>query len=108
MPDALREETMTLVNLGLAPYLISKSDREGFLQQLQQENLVAPEEMPPVLETDEIPADRDVGPQGEVPTEGEVELEYDEGGYGDRRARVADAEEAYDGATYDLNEDFGN
>ena len=108
MPDALREETMTLVNLGLAPYLISKSDREGFLQQLQQENLVAPEEMPPVLETDEIPADRDVGPQGEPPTEGEVELQYDEGSYGDRRARVADGEEAYDGATYDLGEDFGN
>jgi hypothetical protein len=37
-----------------------------------------------------------------------VELEYDEGGYGDRRARVADGEEAYDGPTYDLSEDFGN
>ena len=108
MPDALREETMTLVNLGLAPYLISKSDREGFLQQLQQENLVVAEEMPPVLETDEIPADRDVGPQGEPPMEGDVELQYDEGAYGDRRARVADGEEAYDGATYDLGEDFGN
>ena len=107
MPDALREETMTLVNLGLAPYLISKSDREGFLQQLQNENLVVAEEMP-VLETAEVPADRDVGPQGEVPMEGETELEYDEGGYGDRRARVADGEEAYDGATYDLGEDFGN
>jgi hypothetical protein len=107
MPDALREETMTLVNLGLAPYLISKSDREGFLQQLQNENLVVAEEMP-ALETAEVPADRDVGPQGEVPMEGETELEYDEGGYGDRRARVADAEEAYDGATYDLGEDFGN
>ena len=107
MPDALREETMTLVNLGLAPYLISKSDREGFLQQLQDENLVAAEEMP-ALETAEIPADRDVGPQGEPPMEGEVQLEYDEGAYGDRRARVADGEEAYDGATYDLNEDFGN
>ena len=107
MPDALREETMTLVNLGLAPYLISKSDREGFLQQLQDENLVVPEEMP-ALETAEVPADRDVGPQGEVPVEGDTELEYDEGGYGDRRARVADGEEAYDGATYDLNEDFGN
>jgi len=108
MPDALREETMTLVNLGLAPYLISKSDREGFLQQLQNENLIVPEEMPPALETDDAPADRDVGPQGEVPMEGETELEYDEGGYGDRRARVADGEEAYDGATYDLGEDFGN
>jgi hypothetical protein len=107
MPDALREETMTLVNLGLAPYLISKSDREGFLQQLQDENLVVQEEMP-ALETEEVPADRDVGPQGEVPMEGETELEYDEGGYGDRRARVADGEEAYDGATYDLGEDFGN
>ena len=107
MPDALREETMTLVNLGLAPYLISKSDREGFLQQLQDENLIVPEEMPP-LETADVPADRDVGPQGEPPMEGDTELEYDEGGYGDRRARVADAEEAYDGATYDLDEDFGN
>lgn len=107
MPDALREETMTLVNLGLAPYLISKSDREGFLQQLRDENLVVPEEMP-ALETAEVPADRDVGPQGEVPMEGDTELEYDEGAYGDRRARVADGEEAYDGATYDLGEDFGN
>ena len=107
MPDALREETMTLVNLGLAPYLISKSDREGFLQQLQDENLIVPEEMP-ALETAEVPADRDVGPQGEPPMEGDVALEYDEGGYGDRRARVADAEEAYDGATYDLDEEFGN
>lgn len=107
MPDALREETMTLVNLGLAPYLISKSDREGFLQQLQDENLVVAEEMPP-LETADVPADRDVGPQGEVPMSGDVELEYDEGGYGDRRARVADGEEAYDGATYELDEDFGN
>jgi hypothetical protein len=107
MPDALREETMTLVNLGLAPYLISKSDREGFLKQLQDENLIVPEEMP-ALESAEVPADRDVGPQGEVPMEGGVELEYDEGAYGDRRARVADGEEAYDGATYDLGEDFGN
>jgi hypothetical protein len=108
MPDALREETMTLVNLGLAPYLISKSDREGFLQQLQDENLVVGEEEMPPLETAEVPADRDVGPQGEPPMEGEVALEYDEGAYGDRRARVADGEEAYDGATYDLGEDFGN
>jgi hypothetical protein len=107
MPDALREETMTLVNLGLAPYLISKSDREGFLKQLQDENLIVAEEMP-ALESAEVPADRDVGPQGEPPMEGEVALEYDEGGYGDRRARVADGEEAYDGATYDLGEDFGN
>jgi hypothetical protein len=87
--------------------LISKSDREGFLQQLQDENLVVAEEMP-ALETADVPADRDVGPQGEPPMEGEVQLEYDEGAYGDRRARVADGEEAYDGATYDLGEDFGN
>jgi len=68
---------------------------------------VVAEEMPP-LETADVPADRDVGPQGEVPMSGDVELEYDEGGYGDRRARVADGEEAYDGATYELDEDFGN
>jgi hypothetical protein len=47
-----------------------------------------------------------VGPQGEVPQNGDVEVEYDYGDYGDMRARVANAEEYVEQATYNYDEDI--
>ena len=100
MPDAQREITKTLIDRGLAPYLITKSDRELFVQELAVE--LEPELVLPVGEVEaagDIPDEglndeRDDGPQGEVPVNADgQELLADYGDYGDRRARAADGEE---------------
>jgi hypothetical protein len=114
MPDALRDITSRLIDLGLAPYLITKDDRESFMRELQErmEGTEPPTDNPLTSSTDqaEKPEDvpeeglndeRDVGADGEVPMAGEQELEVDYGDYGDRRARTADGEEVEDWATYE-------
>jgi hypothetical protein len=115
MPDAQREITKQLIDLGLAPYLITKNDRELFLRQMEGEEPEAednPLTAPGLPEAAEnIPEEglhdeRDVGPQGEVPVNGNVELEYDYGDYGDARARTSEGEEYVDAVAYDYEEDF--
>ena len=112
LPDALRDITTKLIDLGLAPYLITKDDRESFMKELQTrlgEEEPEPEAAPASdapEDAGDIPeeglnAERDVGADGEVPMVGDQELEVDRGDYGDRRARTADGEEAHDGATYE-------
>ena len=116
MTDSQREVTNTLRDLGLAPYLITKADRDAFVAELRAdlENL---EPDNPVVahgereEEADIPEEglndeRDIGPQGEVPQEGDRELEYDHGDYGDMRARAANAEEYVEQATYNYDEDI--
>jgi hypothetical protein len=116
MTDAQREITSTLRDLGLAPYLITKEDRDGFVREIQAETEV-PEPDNPVVAPGErenegdIPEEglhdeRDVGPQGEVPQNGDAEVEYDYGDYGDRRARAADGEEFVEQAAYNYDEDI--
>jgi hypothetical protein len=115
MPDALRDITSRLIDLGLAPYLISKEDRDVFMKELQEklEPETEPETDNPLTASADAPAEegdipeeglndeRDVGPDGEVPQAGEQELEVDYGDYGDRRGRTADGEEAEDFATFE-------
>jgi hypothetical protein len=115
MPDALRDITSRLIDLGLAPYLISKEDRDVFMKELQEklEPETEPETDNPLAASADAPAEegdipeeglndeRDVGPDGEVPQAGEQELEVDYGDYGDRRGRTADGEEAEDFATFE-------
>jgi hypothetical protein len=119
MPDAQREVTKQLIDLGLAPYLITKSDRESFMKELQAQvdiiepptdnPIVAPgQEVPPEDVPEEgLHDERDIGPQGEVPENDGKELEYDYGDYGDARARTSEGEEFVDAAAYDVEEDFG-
>jgi hypothetical protein len=120
LPDAQREMKKQLIDLGIAPYLITKSDRETFLKELQEE-LEAREAAVPdentFAEGQEEPAEdvpdeglnteRDVGPQGEVPEVDGRELEYDYGDYGDARARNADGEEYNENRAYDEDEGYG-
>jgi hypothetical protein len=116
MTDSQREVTNTLRDLGLAPYLITKADRDAFVAELRAdlENLepdnpvVAPGEREEEADIPEegLNDERDVGPQGEVPQNGDVEVEYDYGDYGDMRARAANAEEYVEQATYDYDEDI--
>jgi hypothetical protein len=116
MTDTQREVTNTLRDLGLAPYLITKADREGFIREIQfdMENLepdnpvVAPGEPE---ETGDIPEEglhdeRDLGPQGEILMNGTQEAGYDYGDYGDMRARAVDAEEYAEAAAYNYDEDI--
>ena len=116
MTDTQREVTNTLRDLGLAPYLITKADRDAFVAELRADldNLEpdnplvdqAPPEDAADVPEEGLNDERDVGPQGEVPRNGDVELEYDYGDYGDARARAADAEEAVEQAAYNHDEDI--
>jgi hypothetical protein len=117
MPDAQREVTKELIDLGLAPYLITKGDRELFSKELQRETdvepptdnpLVAPGEQvqPQDIPEEGLHDERDIGPQGEVPKNGDTELQYDYGDYGDARARTSEGEEYVDAVAYDYEEDF--
>jgi hypothetical protein len=89
LPDAQREITKSLIDRGLAAYLITKDDREKFLNEMRDEQA---EQAEPIV----VQEDRDIGPQGEQPVVGDVPLEYDHGDYGDMRARNADGEEYND------------
>jgi hypothetical protein len=102
LPDAQREITKMLIDKGIAPYLITRADREMFASELQNEMKQVDVFVQPIPETElreegvtreDANETRDVGPQGEVPMTGNVELEYDYGDYGDARARAADGEE---------------
>lgn len=115
MPDAQREVTKQLIDLGLAPYLITKADRETFMKELQAQiepdnPLTAPGQEVPSEDVPEegLHDERDIGPQGEVPQNDNIELEYDYGDYGDARARTAEGEEYADAVAYNYEEDFGS
>jgi hypothetical protein len=114
MPDAQRDISKTLIDLGLAPYLITKDDREAFMREIQLEEADAEPDNPllaPAEEGEEQHENivRDVGEQGEAPTtEAGDELFTDYGDYGDQRGRTGEGEEAEDAAAYNYKEDFGN
>jgi hypothetical protein len=108
MPDIQRDITKKLIDLGLAPYLITKADRDAFVSQIQTETAVLepPEavEAPENVPEEGLHAERDVGPQGEEYTneQGDPFL-TDYGDYGDMR----DGQETGDAAAYNDEEDFG-
>jgi hypothetical protein len=114
MPDAQRDISKTLIDLGLAPYLITKDDREAFMREIQVAE--EPEEpdnplLAPAGEGDDQHAnvERDAGEQGAAPLNADGgELEADYGDYGDRRGRTGEGEEAEDAAAYNYEEDFGS
>jgi hypothetical protein len=97
LPDAQRELRKELIDRGLAPYIITRDDREVFVTQLEAQMQLPTVEVEEVERTDIAPEDmnidRDVGAQGEVPEANGQPLEYDYGDYGDMRARQEDAEE---------------
>ena len=113
LPDSLRDITTKLIDLGLAPYLITKDDREAFMKELQERMDGGPPTDNPLVSSSDQPEaegdvpeeglndERDVGPDGEVPMAGEQELEVDYGDYGDRRGRMADGEETGGWATFE-------
>jgi hypothetical protein len=117
MPDALRDISKTLIDLGLAPYLINTGDRERFMREIRDGEpaaAVAEPDDPLLAPADEGEdghppnVERDLSAQGEAPvTEEGVELEADYGDYGDRRGRTGEGEEAEDAAAYNYEEDFG-
>lgn len=120
LPDAQREITKMLIDYGLAPYLITKSDREQFLREYQEQieqadqvqpdaEAVAPEDeiAPQDLPDEGVNVERDVGPQGEEPEVDGVEQQYDYGDYGDARARNADGEEYNENRPFDDDANYG-
>jgi hypothetical protein len=109
LPDAQREITKMLIDKGIAPYLITREDREMFASELQEEMKQIDIVTQPIPESElqeegvtreDANETRDVGPQGEVPMSGNIELEYDYGDYGDARARNADGEEFNDNIAF--------
>ena len=110
LPDAMRELKKELIDRGLAPYIITRDDREIFVEELEAEREIpeveveVPENEFDVADED-VNRDRDVGPQGEVPEANGRELETDYGDYGDLRARQADAEEGDYGEAF-ADEEF--
>jgi hypothetical protein len=114
LPDAQREIVKTLIDTGLAPYLITNADREEILSQLAQQ-LEEVDIQPSVAEEvpeGEVPdegfnAERDQGPQGEVEEVNGKEQLADYGDYGDRRARSSEGEEVAEQARFDDNEGEG-
>jgi hypothetical protein len=114
MPDAQRDISKTLIDLGLAPYLITKDDREAFMREIQVAEEPEEQDNPllaPAGEGDDQHenVERDVGEQGAAPlTADGGELEADYGDYGDRRGRTGEGEEAEDAAAYNYEEDFGS
>jgi len=95
LPDSLRDITTKLIDLGLAPYLITKDDREAFMKELHERMdgdnpLTSSSDQP--QDKGDVPEEglndeRDVGGDGEIPMVGEQELEVDYGDYGDRREK---------------------
>ena len=116
MNDVVREITKKLQDSRLAPYLITKDDREHFMRELAAKQEEKPEEDEGVVADGEdrnvAPEDaneeRDTGEQGNAVHNGDDELEYDYGDYGDARARTADGEEAQDGRAFAEDEGFGS
>jgi DNA polymerase I-like protein with 3'-5' exonuclease and polymerase domains len=99
MNDVVREITKKLQDSRLAPYLITKDDREHFMRELAAKQEEKPED---------ANEERDTGEQGNAVHNGDDELEYDYGDYGDARARTADGEEAQDGRAFAEDEGFGS
>lgn len=112
MNDDEREVTKLLLDIGLAPYIITNADREMFAKEL---NLPDPEEEYNKLisETDQdkpeegYDATRDYVENGDMPigTNGQ-ELEVDYGDYGDRAVRDYN-DYAYSSGFIDVNESYG-
>jgi hypothetical protein len=91
LPDAQRELRKELIDRGLAPYIITRDDREAFVAQLEAQQEIPeirepPREQPDNTAREDRNIDRDFGAQGEVPEANGVELQYDYGDYGDMRA----------------------
>jgi len=91
LPDAQRELRKELIDRGLAPYIITRDDREAFVAQLESQKEIPEIREPPreeQLDTapEDMNVDRDFGAQGEVPEVNGIELQYDYGDYGDMRA----------------------
>lgn len=120
MPDPQREITKALIDLGLAPYLITKADREGFVKELRAKidddaepptdnPYVAPGdvEQPEDVPEEGLHAERGVGDQGaEAEAEDGEQLPVDTGDYGDAQARTAEGEEYAEAAAFDYEEEF--
>jgi hypothetical protein len=120
MPDPQREITKALIDLGLAPYLITKADREGFVKELRAKidddaepptdnPYVAPgdQEQPEDIPEEGLHAERGVGDQGaEAQAEDGEQLPVDTGDYGDVQARTAEGEEYAEAAAFDYEEEF--
>jgi hypothetical protein len=112
MNDDEREVTKLLLDIGLAPYIITNADREMFAKEF---NLPDPEEEynELIAQIDEerpeegYDATRDYVENGDMPigTDGQ-ELQVDYGDYGDRAVRDYDDYE-YPSGVIDVNESYG-
>ena len=112
MNDDEREVTKLLLDIGLAPYIITNADREMFAKEF---NLPDPEEEynELIAQIDEqrpeegYDATRDYVENGDMPvgTDGQ-ELQVDYGDYGDRAVRDYD-DYAYPSGIIDVNESYG-
>jgi hypothetical protein len=109
MNDTEREATKMLLDIGIAPYIITNEDREIFAREY---NLPDPEIE---YEKEQQEADIDRPEEGYnatrdeedglAPRVGNVELEYDYGDYGDRREQPYDRDYAPD--TFDDGNGYG-
>lgn len=121
MSDVGREITKKLQDLGLAPYLVTRSDREMFMRELaatfeekeeEEQEFVAAQGEAEVPE-EQIP-EEGINNGGSDEQEAERyddrgnQLENDGGDYGDRGGRTADGEEYNDQAAFNYEEGYGS
>ena len=107
--DTQREITKHLLDIGIAPYIITNADREIFQQEYKYTDpessynqLVAETDIDRPEEGYNATRDEE---DGLAPRVGNVELEYDYGDYGDRREQPYDRDYAPD--TFDDGNGYG-
>jgi hypothetical protein len=107
MNDTEREITKTLLEIGIASYIITNVDRELFAREykpLEPENEQEPDDLAPEEGYNDT---RDYVENGDVPKgEDGKDLEVDYGDYGDRAVR--DYDDYGNNGTMDDGEGYGN
>jgi hypothetical protein len=95
MTDSQRQITKDLLDRGMAPYIITKKDRDTFAAQLERE-------IEPIMEADlpVVDGDAGVGAPRDVPDDDDFNADH--GDYGDHLARGnRDREQDMDAPDYD-------
>ena len=111
MNDTEREVTKMLLDIGIAPYIITNEDREIFAREYrlpdpEAEHVEALAGQDIDMPEEGYNADRDVDEDGAAPIVNGHELEVDYGDYGDRRNEIVDRDYERQYWT-NLDEDYG-
>jgi hypothetical protein len=100
MDDSQREVTKMMLDIGIAPYIITNEDRELFKREYGYAD--------PEAEYDQIVGEQDIDrpEDGEGPDNRDGERQIDTGAYGDEREELYDRGE-YNTGNFDNEEGYG-